>query len=263
MVNEKDPFDEFEFKPLTSGLGFHKKSESLNFENQTTDPIAKNSIQFTNPKMNFSNDVTPQRSTRFNTHNEVTSKNTLQKQISVPNIEDDSIFKAQSAVNEILKNLNQQKQQENSKKIKPITDWKATTPSLAAAGLDTLFVVALFLVCLVSTLVITRVDLVSSLSNVNSDPSIWIATGSLFLMVFFVYMTLLRTYMGCTLGEWAFDQRCGKDTDLADKTYVLRLVARHLVLGLTGFIPLILISKILNYDLAGTLINLPVQRRSS
>ena len=31
-----DPFDEFEFKPLTEGLGFHKKAEQLKSDVKST-----------------------------------------------------------------------------------------------------------------------------------------------------------------------------------------------------------------------------------
>jgi uncharacterized RDD family membrane protein YckC len=258
MAIDNDPFDEFEFKPLTSGLGFHKKSEqNTNVQNtpiqknQTLKNISqpKSQVQYSQPKMTFSTETHKMTAPKVQTMN-------------IPNIEDDSIFKAQSAVNEILKNLNHKKQVDQNKKTKINLDWKATSPSLAAALLDSLFVISLFLVCMISALTITKVDLISQLSNSASDPSIWIATSSLFLSVYFIYMTLFRTYMGSTPGEWAFDQRCGKDTDQASSSYVFKLILRHMIVGLTGFLPLALISWILKYDLTGTLINLPVQKRT-
>lgn len=246
MNLENDPFDEFEFKPLTSGLGFHKKNESSIPSYSAPNPARPVS---TNP-------------IKFKTQAHIQALNNAPR-INVPILEDDSIVKAQSAVNEILKNLNQKKQTEQNLKNKSTFNWSSTAPSLAAAALDAMFVIAFFLICMISALTITKVDLISQLSNSASDPSIWIATGSLFLMVYFVYMTLFRTYMGYTPGEWAFDQRCGKETDQAKSSYVFKLTLRHLVVGLTGFVPLALISTLLKYDLTGTLINLPVQKRVS
>ncbi|MBC7754143.1 MAG: RDD family protein [Moraxellaceae bacterium] len=222
---DSDVMDEFEFKPLTAGLGFHKKNEIK--------------VTFTNPNSNF------------------------QPQINVPMIEDDSILKAQSAVNEILKNLNHKKQLESLQKTKYKFEWKSTAPSMAAATLDTMFVAALFLVCMICMLTITKIDLLANLSNPGENSAIFVATGALMLMVSFVYMTLFRTYMGFTPGEWAFDQRCGKEIDQASSNYVPKVILRSLLVSLTGFIPLTIISLFLKFDLAGTLINLPLQKRAS
>ncbi len=239
---ENDVMDEFEFKPLTTGLGFHKKNETKN--NEIT-PARQDKIQFRNPNMTFSN-----------------QSKTIQPKMNIPVIEDDSILKAQSAVNEILKNLNHKKQQESQQKTKTNFEWSSTTPSLAAATLDGMFVVALFLICMICMLTITKVDLIANLSNPGQNSAIFVATGALLLMVSFVYMTLFRMYMGYTPGEWAFDQRCGKEIDQASTSYVPKVVLRSLLVSLTGFIPLTIISFFLKFDLAGTLINLPLQKRA-
>lgn len=237
--NAADPFDEFEFKPLTPGLGFHKKSES---KNSSSTFMPSDKIEFRNPNMTFTKNMKPQ--------------------IQVPTIEDDSILKAQSAVNEILKNLNHKKQQESLQKTKNRFEWKSTTPSMAAAILDTMFVTALFLICMICMLTITKIDLISQFAKPSENPMIIISTIALLLTVSFTYMTLLRAYMGYTLGEWAFDQRCGKEIDLASSSYIPKLVFRTLLVSLTGFIPLTLISFIVKFDLAGALTSLPLQKRA-
>ncbi len=237
--NTNDPFDEFEFKPLTAGLGFHKKSE---VRNTSSNMAPTDKIEFRNPNMTFTKNTKPQ--------------------IQVPTIEDDSILKAQSAVNEILKNLNHKKQQESLQKNKSRFEWKSTTPSIAAAILDSMFVAALFLICMICMLTITKIDLISQFSKPSESPMIIISTAALLLSVAFTYMTLLRAYMGYTLGEWAFDQRCGKEIDLASNSYIPKLVFRTLLVSLTGFIPLTLMSFILKFDLAGALTSLPLQKRA-
>lgn len=245
-----DVMDEFEFKPLTAGLGFHKKNENKNTEIKSN---RADKIEFTNPNMNFAT-----QSNEFLTP----PKTSSQTKINIPTIEDDSIVKAQSAVNEILKNLNHKKQQESQQKTKSKFEWKSTTPSMSAATLDAMFVVALFLICMICMLTITKVDLIANLSNPGENSIVFLATGTLFFMVYFIYMTLFRTYMGYTPGEWAFDQRCGKEIDLASASYVPKVALRSLLVSLTGFIPLTLLSLVLKFDLAGTLVNLPVQKRA-
>jgi hypothetical protein len=247
---ENDVMDEFEFKPLTAGLGFHKKNETK--KNETSSARA-DKIEFRNPNLNFSNQPT---------NSTVAPTPHRQPKINVPTIEDDSILKAQSAVNEILKNLNHKKQQESQQKTKTKFEWKSTAPSLAAATLDGMFVTALFLICMICMLAITKVDLIANFSSPGQNSAIFVATGALLLMVSFVYMTLFRTYLGYTPGEWAYDQRCGKEIDQASTSYVPKVVLRSLLVTLTGFIPLTIISFFLKFDLAGTLINLPLQKRA-
>src|SRR5262245_26385438 len=57
----KDPFEEFEFKPLTEGLGFHKKTEKptegpLNLKNLGVEIIEDSPL---NPPLPRQNKVTP------------------------------------------------------------------------------------------------------------------------------------------------------------------------------------------------------------
>lgn len=258
---DNDVMDEFEFKPLTAGLGFHKKTDSRNNESPST---KSDKIEFRNPNMNFSSQASSSTHSTMMpspSRSQNTSNNT-QAKINIPTIEDDSILKAQSAVNEILKNLNHKKQVESEQKSKSKFEWKSTAPSMAAAILDAMFVAAMFLVCMICMLTITKVDLLANFSNPGENSSIFIATGALLLMVSFVYMTLFRTYMGYTPGEWAFDQRCGKEIDQASSNYVPKVVLRSLLVSLTGFIPLTIISLFLKFDLAGTLVNLPLQKRA-
>ncbi len=252
---DNDIMDEFEFKPLSAGLGFHKKTEV----ETATASTRSDKIEFRNPNMSFSN----QTSNTITTPNRPQNQPSMnQPKINVPTIEDDSILKAQSAVNEILKNLNHKKQQENQTKTESKFEWKSTAPSLAAATLDAMFVIAIFLICMICMLAITKIDLIANFSNPGENSIIFIATGALLLLVSFVYMTLFRTYMGYTPGEWAFDQRCGKEIDQASSSYVPKVVLRSLLVSLTGFLPLTIISLFLKFDLAGTLINLPVQKRA-
>lgn len=257
-----DMFDEFEFKPLTSGLGFHKKSDAKKAE------IAANvtpKVDFKNPNLNFANSAPTTSAvpmTSSTPSNMMNKSSMTSPTIKVPTIEDDSIIKAQSAVNEILKNLNHKKQVENLQKNKSKFEWKSTTPSMAAAALDAMFVMAMFLVCMICMLTITKVDLIANFSQPGENSVIIFTTLLLLLMVNFIYMTVFRTYMGYTPGEWAFDQRCGKEIDQASASYVPKVALRTLLVSLTGFIPLTLASFFLKFDLAGTLVSLPVQKRA-
>lgn len=100
-------------------------------------------------------------------------------------------------------------------------------------------------------LVATKVDLIANLTNPDALGMIYISTAALFATVSFMYLTLNRIYMGWTPGEWAFDQRIGKPNELSTASYSLRVVARSLLVILTGFIVFPLISALFNKDFAG------------
>lgn len=256
--SNQDPFDEFEFKPLTAGLGFHKKETS----NQNT------KIDFSTSHLDFNNQSSPfapplprpQQTPQGLTARPVATKPT----ISVPTLEDDSILKAQSAVNEILKNLNHKKQQEDQLlKRKKVLAWKNTTSSIAAAALDCMLISALFLMCLIGLISTTKIDLLTNLLNPGQYYQVWIATGVLFLSLVTVYMILFRTYLTYTPGEWAFDQRCGSDIQIASSTYSLKVAARSLINSATGLVILPLLSIIMKKDLAGQISGVTVQKLSA
>jgi hypothetical protein len=266
--NTNDPFEEFEFKPLTEGLGFHRNKET---SKSTSSASINSKLEFRNPNLQF--DTTPTSKIQTPSMlNPVTTpaglnsplpRPTSQPKIHVPMIEDDSIAKAQSAVNEILKNLNHKKQTEESlAKNKKRMVWKNTTPSLLAGFLDTMLVTAGFLLMLIAMLTITKVDLISNLSNPGLNYTIWIATASLLACVTLIYMVVFRTYMGFTPGEWAFDQRCGTEMQQATATYILKITARTMLVMATGFLPMALISIIMRTDITGLITGLQIQKQT-
>ncbi len=266
--NTNDPFEEFEFKPLTEGLGFHRNKET---PKPTTPSQFNSKLEFRSPNLKFEtstpittpaglNSPLPRHSFQTETSQ---NSNRPQTKIHVPMIEDDSIAKAQSAVNEILKNLNHKKQTEESiARNKKRMIWKNTTPSLMAGFLDTMLVTAGFLLMLIAMLTITKVDLISNLSNPGLNSMIWVATAALFAAVTLIYMVVFRTYLGFTPGEWAFDQRCGTEMQQATATYILKITARTMLVMITGFFPMALISMILRTDITGLITGLQIQKQT-
>ena len=261
LNNTNDPFDEFEFKPLTEGLGFHRKknetSSSSSFEMRTTTPSVptkrENSNLNNNPGLK-----SPLPRTQPNTD----VKPIITPKINVPIIEDDSIAKAQTAVNEILKNLNHKKQQEeNLLKNKKKMIWASSSPSMMASFLDGMLVTAGFLLLLISMLTITGADLISNINNPGDNKAIWVATALLLVSMQIIYMVVFRAYLGYTPGEWAFDQRCGSETQQASTWYVPKVLLRTLIVALTGFIPLSIAAMLFRIDIAGILSGLQIQKQ--
>lgn len=268
-----DPFDEFEFKPLTAGLGFHKDSTTSKNQTQTMTP----KVDFKSSHLTFDTPATTTQASAaplgFNLNSPLpratqthTSPNAPQqrKSIHVPTIEDDSITKAQTAVNEILKNLNQKKQQEETlARNTRRPEWKAAVPSVSAGFLDTMLISAFFLLSLIAMLAITKVDLIANLSQPDPQYLIYWATVSLLGAIQIIYYVSCRAFLGCTPGEWAFDQRCGNELQQASSTYVLRVAARSVINVATGFVLMTIISLIVRFDILAAVTGTQIQRQKT
>ncbi len=274
-----DPFDEFEFKPLTSGLGFHKDSAPA--KNQNSAPASK--VDFKSSHLTFDTASTAATTSSQNfapsgfnlnsplpratqSQNNQASYNTpgQRRSINVPTIEDDSITKAQTAVNEILKNLNHKKQQEeaiNRNTRRP--EWIAAVPSVSAGFLDTMLISAFFLLSLIAMLAITKIDLIANISQPDPQYLIYWATLSLLGATQLIYFVSCRAFLGCTPGEWAFDQRCGNELQLASSTYVLRVAARSIINIATGFVLTTIISLIVRFDILAAVTGTQIQKQKT
>lgn len=250
-----DPFEEFEFKPLTDGLGFHKKKSQAN------------NLESSAPEKELSSSIIPNKGLDLL---EETSTDPLRSPLprksrttlpeapgGLTEVGGDSAPSA--AVDEILKTLqkNRRIDFENTKTKQRITantkeEFKKTTFSFSAALLDGMLVVAASLLCMIILLVITKVDLIGNLTNPDSQGMIYLSTLSLFAGVSFIYLTVNRVFMGCTPGEWAFDQRIGKPEELNKAVYSLQVFGRSILVIVTGFIVMPLLSLAFNKDFAGS-----------
>ena len=247
-----DPFEEFEFKPLTEGLGFHKKKSKTAATDKSEDialatPVeikskSKRSLELEDAPADLLLPPLPRKKTS-----------------SIPSAPDILKDKEPSttAVDEILKTLQKNRHldfEDKKAASKPKeADLAASSWSISAALLDSMLVLAFSLLCMIVMLMITKVDLIANINNPDAQGFIYIALGSLFAAVSFIYLTLNRIYMGFTPGEWAFDQQVGKPQEQATAIYCLRVMWRSLLTIATGFVVLPLISLLFSKDIAGVL----------
>lgn len=268
-----DPFEEFEFKPLTEGLGFHKKKnvvQGLSFEIENSlhqdakDLAAKKSsehlLQSTGLDLiaePMATSMSPGMSTPL-----------PRKKAKIENIEIDN---SKSAVDEILSTLNKRrmdidfdstKQQLKATAKEPkVATFTKTTISFSAAFLDGMLVLAASLLCMIALLLITKVDLVANLSSPDDEGMIYLATFSVFAGVTFIYLLVNRAFLGYTPGEWAFDMRLGTPQDLEKPTYILKVMTRSVLQIATGLIILPILSLIFKKDLAGEISGASMMKR--
>jgi len=244
MAINNDPFEEFEFRPINEGLGFHRKQKAAAANTTPTAPAkAQTSTPAASAKSVF-NSPLPRAEARPET--------STRPQIQIPTIEDDSISKAQVAVNDILKSLNQKRHMDFVEtSVKQKMEYKKSRPQFFASILDGMLIVSAFLLSLIVMLSITKVDLFMNLSHPESSKMIYVATLGLFLAIHFVYMVVNRAFVGYTPGEWAFDQICGQPQQIDEISYIPKLMFRTLFVAATGFVTMNLLSFLFNKDMAG------------
>ncbi len=244
-----DPFEEFEFKPLTDGLGFHKKKSTTPAKDTLSTKL------FKEQGLELIDEPTPDTLRPPLPRKKSPASPLPQAPGGLTEVGGDG---ASQAVDEILKTLQKNRRLEVDKKTPKIEtptvakeEFKTSSFNFSAATLDTMLVTATTLLCMIILLVVTKVDLIANLTNPDAFGMIYISTGALFATVSFMYLTLNRIYMGWTPGEWAFDQRVGKPDELSTTSYSLRVVARSLLVIVTGFIVFPILLAIFNKDFAG------------
>lgn len=269
-----DPFEEFEFRPINEGLGFHRKQKAANstlasgFTSGPTPTRSTGAGAVSTPQFNANTPIeTATRNTSFSAplpRNEFRTETRTDSsaKFQVPTIEDDSIAKAQTAVNEILKNLNQKRHMDFANDTEKVRhEMKKSKPYFFAAVLDGMLILAAFLLSMILMLSITKVDLFMNLSHPETSQFVYLATLGLFLSVTFIYMVVNRAFLGFTPGEWAFDQRCGQESQMDSLTYIPRLALRTAIVIFTGFITLPVLSYLFNKDMAGQMTGVNLFKR--
>ncbi|NUM59536.1 MAG: RDD family protein [Bdellovibrionaceae bacterium] len=256
MNNNIDPFEEFEFKPITEGLGFHRESKKNN-SSATSSAVSASTIP-----------ASPKSSSILFEPVIASSK----KNLTTTTVKNTDLEKNIDVVDEILRNIQSTKKinSELSKSLnnkidtKPkALEYKKSNALLSAIFLDTLLVVASTLLCLVLLLAVTKIDLLGNLRNPDEEGFIYISTFLLLLSVGFIYYTCYRAFIGSTPGEWAYDQKLQPKGNDSEAIYILKIILRSLVTIFTGIIFLPMISWILKKDLVGELIGLNLIRKEN
>jgi hypothetical protein len=224
-----DPFEEFEFRPLTEGLGFHRKNESK----QASAPA---------PASFEMNAGLPEI--------EMPLRQPLRRPTPEPA---QAPTESSTTVDEILKTLQNKRRLdfEETKKPQPAAPaLRMSAPGFSSAILDGMLVVAGTLCCLIILLTVTKVDLFGLLTQ-SEDLTLSFAFYALFAGVAWIYLVVNRLFLGFTPGEWVFDQRVGLPQNHGSAGYSMRVVLRSTLVVATGLFPIPLLSMIVRRDLAG------------
>lgn len=251
-----DPFDEFEFKPLSEGLGFHQKRGAAGTATPETAPAAMPAMKGAQAFGGL--EIIDESANPFRAP--LPRKDSARPATPVAKPAPAKDPQAQ-AVDEILQTLQRTRRlgqeagrQEKEELRRPATETlKAALPSVSSMFLDGLLILAASLLCMIIMLMVTKVDLLANLSNPDQEGFIYAATLALFVGVSFLYMTVNRYFLGYTPGEWASEMRIGRPGETGTVGFALRISARQILTMVTGFALLPILSLVTRIDIAGRL----------
>lgn len=239
-----DPLDEFEFKPLTDGLGFHKTKGAGAQASASVNSGVKNSS------------LNPSFKTPLPRRREVP---TIENENSVNNTKVDDILKSfGNTKNLTFDDSSTAAPVQRKASLSSLTELKSSYPHLMASLLDGMLVMAVSLLCMIILLSITKIDLVATLTNPNTSTLVFVSLFSLFLGVTLIYQLVNRTLMGATPGEWAFDLQLGTQQQMKAWSYPLMVLARIFLNFMTGFFVLPAMARLFKTDLAGIVTGLRI-----
>lgn len=256
-----DPFDEFEFKPLTEGLGFHKNPESSKINTASASvSMANMNLNEPAPSKGFPNIKRPRIEFALN--------NPSTDIISEPAIVNKKgpAQPATSTVDEILKTLGERKKYDFTEDLKFTQNTEITLkPSyfeIAAGMLDGMLIVASFLTSLIVLLLVTKVDLFGNLLTPDEDGMVYMGLVGLFATLCWIYLVVNRMFLGYTPGEWVFDQRIGNLEQYGTASYSIRVVLRSTIVIATGMVLMPLISMVTRTDILGKLLRVQTMKKA-
>ncbi|MCB0410891.1 MAG: RDD family protein [Bdellovibrionales bacterium] len=274
-----DPFDEFQFKPLTEGIGFHKKTSPLKESTKKTQMV-EDQLHKMMPEPPPDMMIDSSRPAKSKSVGYQDLLKATEIPVGVP------ASRAQEPQPEPMRNpipppkpiippfpikgrMNDKSFVDQDKADTGVRRGAADNPGgglqpasvcLRSAIIDLVFVMALSLVFLVSLLSVTKVSMASVFANSKVDTPTQVAVFLLFLAVMQMYVVVSRSFFGRTLGEWTFDHQMGNQSQQSSPYYPLRVMWRSLLVTITGVFVIPILSFILRKDLAAPLTGLQLYR---
>jgi|GEM_PF-5436028 len=274
--NDPDLFEEFEFRPLSAGLGFHKR----NSEEQNTSSLggSKSSTALRSDSMeNISGLRMPlPRDGGQTKRSSAASAGATGNSPLVENLKgvfEDKLNKRikQNRIWDIDDQLMPKDPKESLLATKAssglnqaegeITEWKKTSFDLTALLVDSFLISAIFLLSLALFSTTTGIDVVHGLTNNTLDPDIIFAMMSLLGVIAWIYMVAARAFAGVTAGEFIFDHRLGLPSQALKASYGWKVALRTSILFATGLVILPLAEEITGKDILGKVLKLSHYRK--
>ncbi len=276
-----DPMEEFEFKPLTEGLGFHKKQVDLKGQVQKSGILQAELGKTIPSRLNI--EFEPEKKTKTYEdllaalekpirHESKDSK--LGLEITQPLPRDKAqakTIKQEALVEEVLRNpsLSPATQAWADPGVRrgaadsPQSPLVAASACVPSAVLDMVVIFALSLIFVVSLLMVTKVDLLSVMLSTRTDLMTQVSFALLFVCVLQMYVVIARSFFGRTLGEWTFDHQMGTSEQHQKGYYPILVTWRSLFILLTGVVVFPVLSLLFGKDLTAKVTGLQLYRQRS
>lgn len=241
--------DEFQFKPLSEGLGFHPKRAQtrkqvvafpeveVQKEPASAKPKSNFELRSALPGLDFDEPTVGQEISHAQ------AKVTLPKP-SVKRVEFEPLLKQMQSKVDASVSV-------KTIRVQPEDVFAPTRPQILAFVIDGLFVSALFLFALAGMMLFLKFDIAKLLLSPVTQVSTQMGLGILFFGLHFVYLVISRWMFAATLGEWSQDMRVGRVESFERATYGFRVLFRQVfqTIGIFLFFPLL--SAVLKMDFVG------------
>ncbi len=275
--------DDFEFRPLTEGLGFQKKtnqpSEATDkaFQSlRSSESSSTGSLHSSLFDLDSSRSSSPS-STGFSKSPSASSlsgehhlHSFFGPDVDTParSPQDSPSPHPDTAVDDILRTLkknnldffNEDQKKSHAFPKSPGPQWTMSTNSLMALFLDGLLILAICLTAMILLILVVDVDLMGVLRATN-DWSLVASHISIFAGFSIIYLLSSRCYLGATPGEWAFDQQLGNPAEQKTPIYPLKVFVRSILVVFSGFLIFPFLSWVLGYDVAGKISDVRLMER--
>lgn len=259
-----DPVEEFNFKPITEGLGFHRKKVELK-EQMKSAKVVHEAIGKTAP--------VPTSTAKVKGDAPIL-KTPLPKKDGIPSGATATIAPnpTKDVIDEIARSFKKSNETFVEESVTPKLIINPTKPLIDEASypqpwmlspffVDAMLVIALVLSGLLVTLLITNVDLMKLLMEGPPDAQLLLTFPAIVVAMATTYMTLGRLFLGASIGEIVFDLQAGTEDMRKSRAYGLRVCLRTFLAVVTGFFIVPTISMIARKDYLGSMSGLELYNR--
>lgn len=288
-----DPLDDFEMKPITAGLGFHKKQLSLKDHVAATSLVQDKlgrSLPLEAPphndgrprsKEDILNEIKealrPLQQKSQYAHSQPSASRMTE---TLPRGPEDvrramgpemnitpSTKTPMEIMNFEIPNASMREDAQTGTRRgahdAKIRDLVPVSFSITSTILDAVIVLALSMIFMISLIFATEVNLNAVIASAARETSALLSLGVLYLAVWQMYVVVSRSFFGSTIGEWTFDLQLGENDQLTDTLYPAKVLVRSLATIFTGFVVLPILSLVSNRDLASKISGLQLYRKNT
>jgi hypothetical protein len=253
-----DPVEEFSFKPINEGLGFHRKKVELKEQMKAAKVVQDAIGKVVPPKPKADIPVLKSPLPRKETQAPLPQAGKPSKDVI-----DELVRSFKKPADDFIESPSPTFETVLEPKITPMSDHGDPLPwMMSPFFIDAMLVVALTLSCLLITLVVTKADLLLLMTAANTNISFWLTFPAIIMGMSFSYMSLSRLFLGASLGELVFDLQLGSEEDQQLAHYGFQAAFRSFLAIITGFALLPILSMLFGRDFLGTLSGLGIYHRS-